>query len=698
MARNLLSPITDEDEKMELEFDINRGYPTTPVMCYNHIITGRWEEFFFHPPPDNEILETLKIGGVSEVQFELRKAKFRRVRELGPSDGRPEKSYWYEESEEGPEYFERAQNEPRDAVAIGGERKSEYYRWPAGGVTVIDLNAKDRNDKAKVRYYRGLSSWQALGIFRRILLAEWTMYPEASQSIHKKVLSEVSSITCEWRKSGRSLLMKAGEHSDYNTQAAFTKESDGDWTQSPVSEITGSAESTREYRVRWEAPREAPYIWVHDTTSDMWYALRQGGPESDPEPDSTRGKSPDPSKAVDIRDTELHLDMVLNQPGGHWRYRKTIGRKRGYRIALYVCADNENCVIDRIVIKFLEAPSLEPGDKSRKADRSRDEDALGVGSDGEGDTGAGGDGEEEELAEPENSGEDSTESDWQPDEIRWHAKLSSQGTEYIIPLRGSSYRREGTAGCRMFIEYAPYGTLMELAYEYKDVKNTYIPEVFLWLIFRNILRACKKVEETLRRIHIDVKLNNIFLQDFPSADFPGYYTPVLGDFGLLKKFGNKTTGGTKGFYTPEQEPDPATDKGKPLVKGKTHVFSTALVIWSLSRQSPRGVRPMTAELQVNPANYDRLYSTRLDSLLEDCLRIRPEDRPTIDRVLSVVHCTIEDWKTRMSGIETMAWEELPEWERVQTGEDYRNPVAMGGTAVKRRKKDESSGYSFYDQS
>lgn len=86
---------------------------------------------------------------------------------------------------------------------------------------------------------------------------------------------------------------------------------------------------------------------------------------------------------------------------------------------------------------------------------------------------------------------------------------------------------------RLYLEYAPYGTLANLLARYKAF-NRYLPELFLWHLFNSLARAILTLEQDVPGIapyylaHLDIKPENIFL---------GYETP--------KRHDSKYTGGLK---------------------------------------------------------------------------------------------------------------------------------------------------------
>jgi hypothetical protein len=88
------------------------------------------------------------------------------------------------------------------------------------------------------------------------------------------------------------------------------------------------------------------------------------------------------------------------------------------------------------------------------------------------------------------------------DEPRIYQKLQKQHNPYILGLLGTGKRppaqRAGLRrfDIRMFLEYAPLGTLKEIN-KIMTKKNVQyrVPEFFLWVLMRNLVSACQSLEE-----------------------------------------------------------------------------------------------------------------------------------------------------------------------------------------------------------
>ena len=63
----------------------------------------------------------------------------------------------------------------------------------------------------------------------------------------------------------------------------------------------------------------------------------------------------------------------------------------------------------------------------------------------------------------------------------------------------------------MYIEVAPYGALGDLVEEFK-ASNKLIPELFIWLVIRNLVNACELCESE-GLIHPDISKCTLTTQD-----------------------------------------------------------------------------------------------------------------------------------------------------------------------------------------
>lgn len=297
------------------------------------------------------------------------------------------------------------------------------------------------------------------------------------------------------------------------------------------------------------------------------------------------------------------------------------------------------------------------------------------------------------------------------DEIQLHTSLSNAESDSIIRFRG--FLRRGPASVHLekrvmaFIEYAGRGDLSSVVKRYHD-DNQYIPEPFLWVILHNLLRALSSVEK-LGRAHLDVKPPNIFLVERHNEEhgYPGYFIPILGDFGSMNDLNERISNpgnGTAGYLTPEQLPrngfEAAAGEEGP-VPVKLHVYITGLLLWTIMRLRVTGLRhgsvvSKTAAMQESfpgEANQELRsstsgYSVRLEKLVEKCLAIAPDMRPTLDDVLAEAELGLALLGKRMPGWELLEEDHLPKRLKVHTTPEF---FAIGNTVAKGEENMEQWG-------
>ncbi|KAF2261218.1 kinase-like protein [Lojkania enalia] len=141
--------------------------------------------------------------------------------------------------------------------------------------------------------------------------------------------------------------------------------------------------------------------------------------------------------------------------------------------------------------------------------------------------------------------------------------------------------------------------------------------------------------------HRDIKPSDIFL-DKPIAQYRGYPNPVLADFDAAEPFEpeDKTEGGTELFRAPETNSPKAY--GEPDTR--SDIWSLGMVTWELinanRRQKTFKQLRVAAIKRLEPKfefedpfeSYDRVgasYTSHLLGLIKGCLKIDPDERPTI---------------------------------------------------------------------
>ncbi|KAF1946791.1 hypothetical protein EJ02DRAFT_196661 [Clathrospora elynae] len=102
----------------------------------------------------------------------------------------------------------------------------------------------------------------------------------------------------------------------------------------------------------------------------------------------------------------------------------------------------------------------------------------------------------------------------------------------------------------MYFEYASHGSLSGLVKRFLR-QDRLTPEVFVWLVIRNLVRACMLVE-ILNLVHPDIKIDNIFLDDDRGpTGFLAYCNAVISDFNIMCGLNERInySMGTLGFRT-----------------------------------------------------------------------------------------------------------------------------------------------------
>ncbi|KAF2637422.1 kinase-like protein [Massarina eburnea CBS 473.64] len=368
------------------------------------------------------------------------------------------------------------------------------------------------------------------------------------------------------------------------------------------------------------------------------------------------GPQPDP----DVR-IERIVNETLGKVHGDWKHLKTVykGQVQDYeQVVLWGCISPQGLIVDRVISKCL------PYSKS-----VRDDDLV-----------------EKNIAAFKR-------------EIRRHAVLSANESDPIVRLRGASRRggkehRNEEDRYIAFLEYCEGGDLKNLILRYQRSIDI-VPEIFLWILFRNLVAACMTVESNTRLVHTDIKAANIFLRERPSPGEPytPYYQPVLGDFGMMYPMENVGVGGTPGWYTPETAQKIMFPPGK-MTGERLHVFSIGLNVWSMMRGKEFGLGSASAQQRFlftkrsvsatnclpDPEETESPYSTRLETLVKDCMEYSRNYRPTLKELKEMVDSAIRNWQARFPGIEKRSLEELPDFQKLPMSEEF----LLGTEAGKRR--------------
>ncbi|KAF2794143.1 kinase-like protein [Melanomma pulvis-pyrius CBS 109.77] len=511
------------------------------------------------------------------------------------------------------------------------------YRGPNDDVTCI--NASDGHKEV----YRMKTSHTAVQCMHRILNTQWRLRPEPSMeqlNIDLKLWADVSGA---YDASGTTYLLEATAPQDSQVHATFKKTEMGHWQHSTGDE----SQTTKKHRVAYklytcEEISSEPRVYLHNTAKDIWYRVVRYRKEG-----AQHNKSfPDPETVTE------HIHHVLGADGesSRWEFTKVFSQGNAGEqrlITLWLLRADDGTILDRIVVKNAD------NDDQRYYDQ-----------------------------------------------VNHHEKLTYQDTQnVIIPLRGWSIDDYSPKDLRLFIEYAPHGTLSDLInHGYRSQGYKPISEIWIWLLFRNLVRACQLMERN-NMLYVDFKCDNILIRESQDdREFAGYCVPVVADFDAICEFVEPVIRGygTNGFIAPEQK------EGEEHEEPSTglHVFAVGLVIWSTMRLRPMGLMtekfdqpgrdqsgqgphlgqgpyPGQPDMQFWPDRIEndltvedpRHYSTRLEGLVQACLRLPVIERPPLAEVGETIDKALVDWGKRIPGLAGLMFDELPKYMRVNCSPD-----------------------------
>ncbi|KAJ4292485.1 G2-specific serine/threonine protein kinase [Kalmusia sp. IMI 367209] len=178
-----------------------------------------------------------------------------------------------------------------------------------------------------------------------------------------------------------------------------------------------------------------------------------------------------------------HLDRAFEEREGTWKMVNRIYSvsKMPDKVTLWARVSKDNLILDRVVAKRF------PGHAEATEDEQHMRDELMI-----------------------------------REEIEHHSWFSFNPDAFTVQLRGVSIR--GKPDMRpqdryiAFMEYCEAGDLDRLIIKYRKMKRK-IPEPFIWIMFRNLVAACREIE-SYRKIHTDIKYGGTFRnhKEYPYGD------------------------------------------------------------------------------------------------------------------------------------------------------------------------------------
>lgn len=206
-----------------------------------------------------------------------------------------------------------------------------------------------------------------------------------------------------------------------------------------------------------------------------------------------------------------------------------------------------------------------------------------------------------------------------------HIEPSETPYDERFLLRWRGFSRSGTrtlssVDFEMYFEYAPFNTLQQLIEKF-DRTYRKPAEFFVQIVFRNLLKACQKLE-AFGWVHTEIMPQNVFLMDRPTRDYSAYFKPVLGGFAGLKRLNSKINGieGIEGWRVPEQNPSQSNLPADTDRSG-IHVYAIAQIIWALMHTRTNGF----SKPPYNPGNETPVLGRPANHVIADDLKYRGPD-------------------------------------------------------------------------
>ncbi|KAF1847600.1 kinase-like protein [Cucurbitaria berberidis CBS 394.84] len=270
-----------------------------------------------------------------------------------------------------------------------------------------------------------------------------------------------------------------------------------------------------------------------------------------------------------------------------------------------------------------------------------------------------------------------------------HEALSFKNCASILDAYGFSIRKRayGPQLGYIYMDYAPFGDLLDLIKRLQGQPDKQLPEPYIWLIFRALAEALLLMETGMtvdkdqparedghvlysrnRKpiVNPDIKPMNVMLGEAQAGFYPGFKTAKMIDFGMCFDDNRYATGkvgvGTQGNTAPEHGFPPHPKYRNEPVNIQSEIFMVGLVILSLMEGRNRKITDVELfnEGFQHCEGYNKCYSHWLDDLVFFCLQFAPWKRPSLHQLLYKTRRGLERWE-RVYGSVDKPEAELPEF-------------------------------------
>ncbi|KAK5377634.1 hypothetical protein LTR20_002095 [Exophiala xenobiotica] len=342
------------------------------------------------------------------------------------------------------------------------------------------------------------------------------------------------------------------------------------------------------------------------------------------------------TKPIGQRFSHLFFSGVDLPDGSEWRFERPLGKGSFGAAALFVKVDETQNVVDQFALKVAD---LKENERLNKYKPGLTHEAAIM------------------------------------------AQTNAFKSDSVIRLR--QFNVSGNYG-RYYSEFCPYDSLESLRLKYK-AWNTYLPEAFLWHIFYSLAEGCLKFSigpfknlassrfgqrfPEAYLLHNDIKTENILLGSNITKDGKRQWYPVakFADFGLsiitnpyeaLRNTARFLQKGTRVWYPPGQRSSMMTDykkyyfiqpginslrRDEHKILAQANIWAVGAVMWSLLTLDEiddlsdrindilmgktRTFDGTNIVKRFHPG-VNRRYSSELLEIVQACLRMRTQDRPS----------------------------------------------------------------------